>query len=126
MIYGIGTDMVRISRLQNWLLNDGLLIRYFSPREIQYCKAQNGQSASALAARFAAKEAFGKALGIGLRGMRLSDIEVSKNELGAPVLALQGTALQALTTCGCLLSHLSLSHDGEYALATVIIEREGN
>jgi holo-[acyl-carrier protein] synthase len=77
-----------------------------------------------LAARYAAKEAFVKALGLGMRaGMSWQEIEVVRNELGAPSLRLFGQAEKIAVERQVTAIHLSYSHEGDYALATVILER---
>ena len=122
MIFGIGTDLVQV-RMKAWE-NTGLALRFFHPDELSW-SLQRGSSASAsLAARFAAKEAFGKALGTGLRGLTLRDIEVRRGIGTRPLLFLHGSAEAALDKLGKTKVHLSLGHEGEYAIATVLIEIE--
>ncbi len=76
-----------------------------------------------LAARFAAKEAFLKALGTGLRdGLSWQQIGVVRDQLGCPSLDLSGRAAELLAARGASRAHLSFSHDGDYAVATVILE----
>jgi len=120
MILGIGTDLVENQRLERWLERPGLLAKYFTEIELSDVHASNHPAAS-LAARFAAKEAFGKALGTGLRDLALKDIETRRGADGKPDLHLAGTALHALTTRGAR-AHLSLSHEAAYSLAFVVLE----
>jgi holo-[acyl-carrier protein] synthase len=125
MIKGIGTDIVGIDRFQLWVENPGLIKRYFHPLEISELKTKIGLGYTAsLAGRFAAKEAFGKALGSGLRGLRLPDIRVSTNSSGKPVFILEGTARDQAGMLGVCRCHLSISHDGGFALAFVVLEGE--
>jgi len=77
-----------------------------------------------LAARFAAKEAFGKACGTGLRNMKLKDIYVKNERNGRPVIILAGTAKQRFSELGGGILHCSLTHEGDNAVAIVIIEDE--
>ncbi|WP_277058931.1 holo-[acyl-carrier-protein] synthase [Trichlorobacter lovleyi] len=124
MILGIGIDTVEISRFQRFLDEDNqaLLNRLFAPAEQEYCRPRK-QAASCLAARFAAKEAFVKALGTGLRdGICWTEIEVGNDQLGKPFLKLSGRALQLFSEQGAASAHLSLSHDGGHAVAQVILE----
>ena len=80
-------------------------------------------SASHLAARFAAKEAFLKALGLGLReGISWHDMNVVRDALGKPSLELTGRAREIFEQRSMVALHLSYSHDGDYAMATVILE----
>ena len=120
MIVGIGTDLVENRRLESWLTEPRLLRRYFSEKELADVGASHHPAAS-LAARFAAKEAFGKALGTGLRGLVLRDIETLRGTGGKPDLHLAGTARKALEARGAR-AHLSISHEAEYSLAFVVLE----
>ncbi len=125
MIFGIGTDLIDVARVKKFLTKglenlDGI----FSAQEIEYCTTKRFSERS-FAARFAAKEAFMKALGTGWRGgIRFCDIEVVLDDLGKPDIALKGKAAdivkQSVST-NCRI-HLSLSHLDHYAIAMVIIE----
>ncbi len=124
MTIGTGIDTVEVARFQRVLDtgNQRLLDRLFSPAEQQYCVPKK-QAAACLAARFAAKEAFVKALGTGLRdGIRWLEMEVDHDPLGKPLLLLSGTAQARFAQQGCNRCHLSLSHDGGQAVALVILE----
>lgn len=124
MIYGIGTDIVSIDRFRRFV-DDGnisLLQRLFTDRELAFCNARK-TNADCLAARFAAKEAFLKALGCGLRdGICWLDMEVANNEQGKPDLLLTGKALEIFREKKLSRTFLSLSHDGGKAIAMVILE----
>ena len=74
MIIGTGIDIVQVNRFDSWVNNEKLLSRFFHPEEVKYILGQNTNQAETIAARFAAKEALGKALGTGLRGFALKDI----------------------------------------------------
>ena len=124
-IAGLGTDLARISRFERFLVDEkqALLERLFTPGERAYALGKKS-AASHLAARFAAKEAFLKALGLGLReGLSWQDIEVLRDELGKPSLHCAGRAAELLSERGVTAVHLSYSHDGDYAVATVILEQ---
>ncbi|MDD2582827.1 MAG: holo-[acyl-carrier-protein] synthase [Desulfuromonadaceae bacterium] len=124
MIYGIGTDIVAIERFQRFMDagNSALIERIFTPGERSRCGGRK-DAASCLAARFAAKEAFLKALGTGLRdGISWHDIEVSNNDLGKPELMLSGKAAEQFDAKNLVSAHLSLSHDGGSAIAMVVLE----
>lgn len=124
MIFGIGTDLVHIPRMQSLLDKHGDRIaeRILSEDEFAEFKLQL-KPAAFLAKRFAAKEAAAKALGTGFRdGLSLRHIEVSNNRLGKPELsfvAVGQTLLEELKIGRCL---LSLSDDNDYASAYVILE----
>jgi holo-[acyl-carrier protein] synthase len=124
MIYGIGIDIVAIERFQRFLAagNSAIIERLFTPAERSGCGCRK-DSASCLAARFAAKEAFLKALGTGLRdGISWQEIEVSNNPLGKPELLLSGKAAEQFQTKELVGIQLSLSHDGGSAIAMVVLE----
>lgn len=128
MIVGLGIDIVTVSRIEEVILSQGeaFLKRLFTPNEQAYCRAKRNPYPY-FAARFAAKEAFSKALGSGMReGMAWVDIEVVHDELGCPFVRLQGgvqsLAERLFQDKGALAWHLSLSHTDEYAAATVVLE----
>ncbi|PLY01089.1 MAG: holo-[acyl-carrier-protein] synthase [Desulfuromonas sp.] len=122
---GIGTDLARISRFEKFLDRKMAVIeRIFTAGEIEYALAKK-YPAPHLAARFAAKEAFLKALGLGLRdGISWHDMTVELNPLGKPSLRLSGRAREIFDGQDCSGLHLSYSHEGDYAVATVVLETE--
>ena len=122
MIKGIGIDIVNVKRMEHWPEVEGILNRFFHPSEIDAVKERGHSAVLSLAARFAAKEAFGKAMGTGLRGMKLTDIEVINNHNGKPDIILHGKAEEAFWGNGGGSIHLSLTHEKEAAVAVVIIE----
>jgi len=114
----VGVDLVSVKRmegvLQRW--GDRFLNRVFTRNEIAYCMSRSCPARS-LAGRFAAKEAFFKAVAsAGVPGLPLKQIEVIVNAYGAPVLRARGRAVDALAGRKAA---LSISHDGEYAVALV-------
>ena len=124
MISGIGTDIVAIERFQRFVdtNNAALLQRIFTLRERALCSARKN-SASCYAARFAAKEAFLKALGTGLRdGISWQDMEIIPDDLGKPGLVLTGRAREIFSAQGLRSVFLSLSHDGGNAIAMIVLE----
>ena len=122
-IVGTGVDLARIERFRKFLAPDNkVLLRIFCQEERQYA-LQMKDPAPHLAARFAAKEAFVKALGTGLRdGLSWQQVTVVRDPLGCPSLQLSGRAAEMLAERGAVSTHLSYSHDGAYAVATVILE----
>ncbi|NLC71073.1 MAG: holo-ACP synthase [Desulfuromonadaceae bacterium] len=125
-IAGIGTDMVRVARFRRFLEEGktALLERLFTSAEREYAFSKR-DPAPHLAARFAAKESFSKALGTGFRdGLSWKEIEVVHDPLGKPELVLTGRAAEILGERGFSSLQLSLSHDGEYATAVVVAEKE--
>ncbi|MCX7026741.1 MAG: holo-ACP synthase [Spirochaetes bacterium] len=125
MIAGLGIDIVHVGRIQRWLAIPGLVERFFHPIEISTSASRGAGMSLSLAARFAAKEAFGKALGTGLADIHLKDILVRNDHRGKPEIFLEGTALARFKALGGGKLHCSLTHEGENAVAIVIIEREG-
>lgn len=126
MIFGVGVDIVKVSRMEKWVHDEALLKRFFN--EAEACAAGSVQHrAEHYAARFAAKEAFSKALGAGLTGFSLRDVYVKREDGERPILVVQGTALALLEkACGAGASvHISLTHEKEYAVAFVVIETGG-
>jgi len=124
MIFGIGNDIAVVERFQRFLDdgNTAILKRLFSEAEQLTCEKRKS-AASCYAARFAAKEAFLKALGTGLRnGITWHDMEIVNNDMGKPSLLLSGKAAEIFKSRGLTASHLSLSHDGGHAVAIVILE----
>ncbi|MEM5948783.1 holo-ACP synthase [Spirochaetia bacterium 38H-sp] len=122
MILGVGLDVVRIDRISHWLDNLSLLARFFHPYEVEALLKKKENPAGSLAARFAAKEAFAKALGTGLRGLALRDIEVKNDDKGRPHIVLYGTARAVFEAIGGRFVHVSLTHERDNALAVVVIE----
>ena len=122
MITGIGVDIINVQRMSRWRQQPGLLERYFHPDELAAALSRGGGADLSLAARFAAKEAFGKALGIGFEGLVLKDILVANSRSGRPEIQVFGTALTALEKSGANRIHLSLTHERDNAVAMVVME----
>jgi len=123
MIIGIGVDIVQIDRMHQWLDNKKLMERYFHDEEISLAFSRGKSAAQTLAARFAAKEALGKALGTGLANIALKDIMVVNDKSGKPEIKLFGTAQKAIEVSGVNKVHVSLSHEKENAVAMVVLEK---
>ena len=124
MIIGIGIDSVSILRIRDLIdrYGDRFLGKIFTDDEIRESTGRRDY-AQFFAARFAAREAFFKALGTGWgRGISLKEAGVVKDDHGKPGFSFSGKAAAALEKKGVLVSHLSLTHDGEYAQAFVILE----
>jgi len=117
---GIGTDLVDIDRFREVLQRTpGVADRMFREDERAYADKAADPTAR-LAARFAAKEATLKSLGLGLGGMALSDIEVVKHEDGRPELRLHGAAADVADAAGAKRFLLTISHTDHLAQATVV------
>ena len=120
-----GTDLVDISRMESILMRqkDAFITRCFTEEEICYCNSKGSDSArtASYAARYAAKEAFGKALGTGVmsEGIGMRDIETVCGSSGAPSLRLYGKAKEKADALGITSVAVSLTHDGNMAGAVV-------
>lgn len=123
MVFGIGTDIIEIQRVEQALHRTGRLKhKIFTPREIEYCESR-GKSAQHFAARFAAKEAFLKAMGTGWQGgHRFDEIEVINNERGKPEAFVHGKVKAFCEENRVARLHVSLSHLKEMAIAVVVLE----
>lgn len=124
MILGCGVDIVKISRIERALERFGkrFLLRVYCPEEIDHCLKKSNPYPS-LAGRFAAKEAFVKAIGTGFRkGIRLKQICILNDKLGAPRLYLLDKAEKYFLKRCCKRVFVSISHEREFAIAIVILE----
>lgn len=124
MIYGIGTDITDIRRIDEMLSSygDGFLARILSDAERAICPRRN--EAAFLAGRFAAKEAVFKALGK-RKGLSFRDVEILNDPEGKPYLANLPAVMKALQSAGvapALKCHVSITHEREYAVAFVVME----
>lgn len=123
MICGIGTDIVEVKRFKKWLENPEIIERYFNKNELpeKGCESAKCQH---LAVRFAAKEAFSKALGTGLCGFELKDVYVTNDERGKPFLVIENKAEELMKNLfGDCKIHVTLSHEKEYAVAFIVLEK---
>ncbi len=122
-VHGLGTDIVSVARIAGLVQRHGprFLDRVFRPDE-QRVLARTGAAAMAgLAARWAAKEAFVKALGPHAAGVPYRDVEVIRSPSGAPTLRLHGAAQKALDAVGARRALVTLSHEHDHAVATVLL-----
>lgn len=119
---GVGADIIEVGRLARSLRRRGEFAEaVFTEDERRFCEAQP-RPAQHFAARFAAKEAFLKAVGRGIfQGVTLRDIEVVRGPEGRPSLRLGPSAATALAEAGGRDALVSLSHDGDVALAFVVV-----
>lgn len=125
MILGLGIDVIEVKRVEASLARfaDRFEQRVFTEGERRYCRAKKKRAAESYALRFAAKEAVAKAMGTGIRGgIDFADIEVSTDVLGRPSVRLHGIAADAAKGRGIERFHLSLSHEGELAVAFAVAE----
>lgn len=122
MIVGVGIDIIEIERIASAIdrYGDHFLGRIYTDLERQYCERSEASRLLHYAARFAAKEAFSKAIGTGItQGFRFRDCGVVNQPNGKPTIALHGVLAERW---GSHRIHLSLSHTRQYACACVVIE----
>jgi holo-[acyl-carrier protein] synthase len=122
VIIGTGCDLVPVDRLREACLrHPPMLERLFSPRERGEAELRGVRRWERLAGVFAAKEAALKALGTGMR-VAFRDVEVDHDAAGRPLLRLGGEAGAVAARLGAGRVHVSISHSGGFAIATVIAE----
>lgn len=123
MIIGVGIDLIEVARVREKVGKPLFKERIYSEKEIAYCENFNQQKHEHYAGRFAAKEAFLKAIGEGWQGkFSFSEIEILNDEKGCPFINLLGAAEVVLKEKNINKMHLSISHLKEIASAVVIIE----
>ena len=125
MIVSIGTDIIEVYRIRETIERTPRFVeRVFTDRERKYCDSKGAAAAQSYAGRFAAKEAFLKALKTGWRGkITWHDIEICNDEQGVPSFKIGGEAESLLKELGADKVHLSISHTSEHATAQVILEK---
>lgn len=121
MIRGLGCDVCAVPRMRKIIEDTRFLDRYFTAGERAYLAARAKRDETA-AGFFAAKEAFVKALGTGFAGLAAGDVEISHDAGGAPHYLLNEKTRAALEKAGAQRVFLSISHDGDAAMAVAILE----
>jgi holo-[acyl-carrier protein] synthase len=126
MIFGIGTDIVRVERMQQSLDKHGERFARRILTEHEFIGYQQASKpANYLAKRFAAKEAAAKAMGTGFRnGLSLKHINIGHDEHGKPLLEFNGKAAEFMNEKGIHEAHISLADEQEYAVAFVTLLKE--
>ncbi|ASG65969.1 MULTISPECIES: holo-ACP synthase [Idiomarina] len=124
-IVGLGTDIIEVSRIEKSLARgDSLTKRVLTPKEQEEMSASVDEAAY-LAKRFAAKEACAKAFGRGISaGLSFQHMQVVHDDYGKPSWHFTDTAAEWIKEMGVVASHLSISDEKHYAVATVILESE--
>lgn len=124
MVIGVGVDVVDVERLRASLARTPTMRqRIFTPMELEYV-APKADPMPSLAARFAAREAVMKAMGLGLGAFGFQEVSVRVDEAGAPQLLVIGQAASLASARGIDSWHLSLAHDGGVSMAMVIADRD--
>lgn len=125
MAIATGIDLVMVGRIAESMKKEPFLTRFFGEDEQALFSKTQGQQhrIERVAANFAAKEAFSKAMGTGVRDFGLHEVQILRDELGAPYFKLSGKALELCEKKKLNLA-VSLSHTTEYATAVVIAQSE--
>ncbi len=123
-ILGLGTDIVSVGRINDLVQKheQRFLNRCFSADEIAWAESRGLGKAASLAGRWAAKEAFLKALGRSVKHIPYGDIEVVRSTHGPVHLRLHGRAAREMEAAGGGSCILSISHEKDYAIATVLLQ----
>ena len=125
-MYKIGIDMTTVSRIEKSCGKESVRNHVFTKGELDlFYNNREKPKYSSLAANFAAKEAFSKALGTGIRGFDLNEVEILRDELGAPYFNFYGKAAEIVFKCDYKAS-VSLSHEEDKAIAMVLLEKGKN
>jgi len=126
MILGTGIDIVEVYRIRNAIARTPRFAeRVFTANERAFCEGKGIAAHQSYAGRFAAKEAFLKALKTGWRGkITWQDVEIVTDAYGAPSMNIHGEAQRILNERGATHVHLSISHTTDHAVAQVILETD--
>ncbi len=124
MFAGIGIDMIEVDRITKFIEKEfGFKELVFSTKEIVYCETKTNKFEN-YAVRFAAKEAFFKAIGTGwVSGTLFNEVEITNDELGKPRLTLLGETHRTMASLGINKILVSMSHLNTIAAAVVVIEK---
>ena len=121
-MYTIGTDITTVSRIEKSCRKESFRNHVFTQKELALFYTREKPKYASLAANFAAKEAFSKALGTGIRGFSLNEVEILRDDLGAPYFTFYGSAAD-IVLAGGYRRQVSLSHEGDTAIAFVLLEK---
>ena len=124
-MYTTGIDMTTVSRIEKSCEKESFRSFVFTPAELDLFFNTGKPKYASLAANFAAKEAFSKALGTGVRGFSLNEIEILRDEMGAPYMKFYGKAAEIMLKGGYK-RQVSLSHEKDVAIAIVLLEKSKN
>ena len=124
MIFGIGTDIVKISRIQEMKSVSRFAEKILSPQELKVASSYKDEKlVKFLAKQFAAKEAISKAFGTGIREpILMKDIEILRDKNGMPLLNPLAGVKKTIIDLGITKSHVSLADENDYAMAFAILE----
>ena len=122
MIIGIGIDAIETSRIKKAIEKNKFIQKNFTAKEIELFE-KSSNKALFIAGNFASKEAVSKAMGTGLSGLSLIDIEVLRDESGKPYANFYGRANEIIKKIGADTIHISISNLKELVVANAICER---
>ena len=120
-MYNIGIDMTTVSRIEKSCQKESFRKHVFTENELALFFDKEKPKYASLAANFAAKEAFAKALGTGVRNFNLNEVEILRDELGAPYFNFYGKVAEIVLSKEYT-AKVSLSHEGDSAIAMVLLE----
>ena len=122
MIRGVGTDIVQVGRIGTAIKRTPMFLeKVFTEEERKYFKTRNN-NLETIAGNFAAKEAISKAMGTGISGFGLLDIEILRNEMGQPIANISDKVKEVISIKEDYSIHVSISHTNENAIAFAIWE----
>lgn len=119
-MFSVGIDLIEVARIERSIGSESFCKGVFGSEELAELKSRRAQS---YAAAYCAKEAFSKAIGTGIRGFRLSEVQTLHNKQGAPYLKLSGNAENLAKKLGFGNFSMSISHDGGFCTVVVIAEK---
>lgn len=117
----LGTDIIEIERIAKAVKRPNFASRVYTEHELIYANSRGKQKSASLAGMYAAKEAFVKALGTGFRYGSWQDMEIRRDELGAPYMVLTGMFKSMYEASGYTNITVSISHCQAYAVATILL-----
>ena len=125
MIFGIGTDLIKIKRIKNINSLEKFAKKILSENELNlFNSLSNDKKVTFISKQFAGKEAFSKALGTGISaGIRFKEIEILRDEKGKPIFTAINSLKSFMLNLGITRTHISITDEREYAMAFAILEK---
>jgi len=125
MIFGIGTDLIKIKRIKNINSLEKFALKILSENELDlFNSLSNDKKITFISKQFAGKEAFSKALGTGISaGIRFKEIEILRDEKGKPIFTAINSLKSFMLNLGITRTHISFTDEREYAMAFAILEK---
>ena len=125
MIFGIGTDLIKIKRIKNINSLEKFALKILSKNELDlFDSLSNDKKITFISKQFAGKEAFSKALGTGISaGIRFKEIEILRDEKGKPIFTAINSLKSFMLNLGITRTHISFTDEREYAMAFAILEK---